>query len=335
MKSKKSLLKFLIGTITTVSLITGSATSSFAASKPVNKATLSSTPLYSFSVISDTHVIYNDTDKTINALNCIKNNFNDKCIVINGDVVDNYNEYSTLSRVMSYANNSGSKRLPYVYFNFGNHEFVKDGQGSPEGENYNNLLNNFINSTNSIQSSLGHSDAYRDAGKSYDWKYVNGNLLFFLGTDKIAYDDQINCADLDRNYQLNHLFNKLDTTSGWKFVFCHQPPHGIIHGADWQNCICERAYNDYNGDYFESEISKRSKTIMFASHMHNSFNTYRFTGSNDNFGQLGGCSVFGTSSIKEASQGLHVTVYSDHVNVDAIQYNSGTSYTKLFSKTVR
>jgi hypothetical protein len=321
MKKNKGLLKFLIVTITTVGLISGTSIGASA-----------STQLYTFDVISDTHVKPGDTDKTTTALKCIKNNFNDKCIVINGDVVDNMYSYDALSSAVSNAN-SGSKRLPYIYFNYGNHEFVEDGGGSPVVEWYNWSLNEFGNKTNAIQSSLsyasGVSHGGRGVGQTYDWQYVNSNIFFFLGTDKLAWDDQINCADLNRNYQLSHLDDKLNA-SGWKFVFCHQPPHGTLHGADWQNCICEREYNDYNGDYFESLVSRHSKTIMFASHLHNNFNSYKFNDNSDsNFHQLGGCSIFGTSSIKEASQGLHVTVYDNQIVVQAVQYNSEYGYSVI------
>jgi hypothetical protein len=69
---------------------------------------------------------------------------------------------------------------------------------------------------------------------------------------------------------------------------------------------------------------------MFASHLHNNFNSYKFNDNSDsNFHQLGGCSIFGTSSIKEASQGLHVTVYDNQIVVQAVQYNSEYGYSVI------
>lgn len=347
MKKKKSLLTLLVTAITAASLVTATSTGSFvAAAKTTTGATLSNTPLYSFSVISDCHVNTNDTDRNVNftnALQCIKYKFGgDSCIVMNGDVVDDNSEYDTLGKLISSANSG--KKLPYIYFNYGNHEFDDQPDGSPHVENYNRSLNTFITETNRIQTNyLNHSDAVRDAGNSYDWKYVKGNLFFFLGTDKLAYDQQINCADLDRNYQLSHLFSKLNSTSGWKFVFCHQPPHGTVQGSDWTNCICERSYDDPNGDYFENNIKQYNKTLMFTSHTHRDFNQYKntsdgykdaFGGHNDDFYQLGGCSVFNTSSVRYCAQGLHVIVYSDHVHVDGVQYKSPTSVSFVSKRDV-
>lgn len=321
MKTMKNLSKLLVATLATVGLISGTSISASA-----------STRLYTFDVISDTHVKSGDTNantRTATALKCIKNNFNDKCIVINGDVVDNWDGYDALSGVINSAN-SGSEKLPYIYFNFGNHEFRREASRSSEKEWYDWSVNEFANKTNSIQASLSHDSDVTNNNRSgsYDWQYVKNNIFFFLGTDRLEYDEQNDCADLNRGYQLKHLDDKLDN-SGFKFVFCHQPPHGTIHGADWKNSICERDYNDYNGDYFESLLSKHNNTIMFTSHMHNDFNTYGFNGNNDNFYKLGGCSIFGTSSILQASQGLHVIVYNDKVIVRALQFNSDDDYDQI------
>ncbi|MBU3107022.1 metallophosphoesterase family protein [Clostridium gasigenes] len=329
MKKNKNLLKFMSAIVTTVGLISATSISASA-----------STRLYTFDVLSDTHVKSGDTNantRLSTALNCIKSNFDDKCIVINGDVVDDYYQYSTLDSVIRNAN-SGSEKLPYIYFNFGNHEFRAAASNSSQSEWYKWSLNEFATKTNAIQASLSHdsdvTNNSRSSDSSYDWQYVKNNVFFFLGTDRLEYDQQNDCADLNRNYQLSHLDNKLNS-SGWKFVFCHQPPHGVIHGADWRNSICERAYNDPNGEYFQSLISKHNNTIMFTSHMHNNFNTYGLDDNcNSNFHQLGGSSVFGTSSVLEASQGLHVVVYDDKVTVKAVQYNSDNDYDVIESKTI-
>ncbi|MDS0527722.1 metallophosphoesterase [Clostridium sp. SHJSY1] len=328
MKKNKILSKLLITTTTIIGLMIGVSISASA-----------KTRLYTFDVISDTHVKSGDTNantRTATALKCIKNNFDDKCIVINGDVVDDYYQYDTLQSIISNAN-SGSEKLPYIYFNFGNHEFRPSASHSSEVEWYDWSVNEFSKKTNAIQSFLSHdSDVTANSRSgSYDWQYVKNNIFFFLGTDKLEYDEQNDCADLNRDYQLSHLDDKLNN-SGWKFVFCHQPPHGTIHGADWQNCICERAYNDYNGDYFEGLLSKHTNTIMFTSHMHNNFNTYNFYDNSDsNFHQLGGTSIFGTSSIMEASQGLHVKVYDSEVVVQGVQYTSDNDYNVIAEKTIK
>lgn len=91
-----------------------------------NSATSSKQNLeYSFSVISDTHVGISITkqdaraaiENTTTALNCIKNCFpKDKCIVINGDIVDNYHDssYNALGKIISKVNKTG-KKLPYIF----------------------------------------------------------------------------------------------------------------------------------------------------------------------------------------------------------------------------
>lgn len=83
------------------------------------------TLLYSFSIISDTHLGVNESKnskkiaiaKITLTLNCIKYCFpNDKCIVINGDVVDNYynSSYSDLTNAIINANSPSKKFLTSI-----------------------------------------------------------------------------------------------------------------------------------------------------------------------------------------------------------------------------
>jgi hypothetical protein len=253
MKVKKIISTFLLTTITTAGLATSHITPASASAKSVS----ASTPLYTFSVISDTHIGYGYSaiKNTSTALNCIKNSFTDRCIVINGDVVDNYldSSYQDLANVVNNVNTntaspsynpssiSGSKaKLPYIYFNFGNHEFRENASWSSDQSKYAWSLSQFDTYTRSIQTKLtpnGVSYTDRDRDKSYDVQYVNNATLFFLGSDNVNYGD---CAYLDPNYQLNYLKTKVNNSP--LFLFCHQPIYNTVSGSDANNCIYNRPY---------------------------------------------------------------------------------------------
>ncbi|MBU3075838.1 metallophosphoesterase family protein [Clostridium estertheticum] len=327
MKIRKKLSKSLVAIIAAVGLISGTSTSAFASTSKM---------LYEFDVISDTHVGATDPNAnahTTTALNCIKNNFNDKSIVINGDVVDNYwdSSYNALYNIVSNAN-SGSKKLPYIYFNFGNHEFRPSASSSSQPEWYDWSLSQFDTYTRKIQTNLlspnGVSYGDRGQGQSYDLQHINNTNLFFLGTDRLVYGDTNDCADLDRDTQLNYLKGTLDS-GRLTFMFCHQPPHGTVHASDWKNCIWDSVNSDNNSVFFKSLIGQYKNAIMFTSHTHNDFNTYPLKGNDDNFAMVGNCPIFGTSSIKDASQGCHVVVYNNQVVVTAMHYISDYKYEQL------
>ncbi|MHC1683135.1 MAG: metallophosphoesterase [Clostridiaceae bacterium] len=339
MKKSKSLLRLLVAAVTTVGLISGTTA-------PVSAST-TSTFLYEFDVISDTHIGAGSTaiKNTSTALNCIKNSFpQSRCIVINGDVVDNYqsSSYNTLATVVDYVNKnqadpsynptslSGSTRkLPYVYFNFGNHEFRPTASSSSIPEYYSWSLSQFNTYTRSIQTKLSPNGVTyydRSSTGSYDLQYVNNTKFFFLGTDTLSYTDD--CAYLNPNYQLKYLSSKLD--GKLTFLFCHQPPSGApsnrIYGADTLNCISN------TGDLY-NVIASHPEVIMFTSHEHNKFSSYPFT-NGANFATLGSSSIFGTSSVLEGPEGCHVKVYNNKVVVSGIHYNSANSYTTVTTKTI-
>ncbi|QAA32420.1 metallophosphoesterase family protein [Clostridium manihotivorum] len=336
MRLKSILTALLVTSITTATLLTGSKTHVSASVK----AKVATTPLYTFSVISDTHLGsgYTAIKNTSTALNSIKNNFSDRCIVINGDVVDNYldSSYQDLTNVVNYVNTNTANpsynpssisgktsKLPYIYFNFGNHEFRENATWSSDQSKYDWSLSQFCTYTRSIQTKLtpnGVSYTDRDRDKSYDVQYVNNATLFFLGSDNVNYGD---CAYLDPNYQLSYLQTKINNKP--LFLFCHQPIYNTVYGSDANNCI-------YNSSDLTNIIGSHSNAIMFTSHTHNSFTST--SGFSQNFAKVGQSSVFATSSVVEGPQGLHVKVYSDRVVVDAVSYTSGSSYSVIASKTV-
>lgn len=322
--------------ITVLSVAVALSTMSISAS-----AKIDSTASYTFDVISDTHIDdpsskYSTTNaatanrNTATALKAIKKSFpEDRCIVVNGDVVDNYwdSAYNQMYNIFHTANSDG--KLPYVYFNFGNHEFRRTASNSSEAEWYDWSISQFNTYTRKVQTELtpnGVSYDARGEGQAYDWQYVNNSLFFFLGSSKIEYDGYNDCALLDSSSQLANLDKKL-SEGRLTFLFCHQPPTNTVHGSDSYNSI-------HNTSEFNSIISKYKKAIMFTSHTHNDFNTYKFFGSNSNFSNVGNASIFGTSSILEGPQGCHVEVYSDGVIVYGVRYKTNGSYDILTKRTV-
>lgn len=322
MKRHKFLYKLLLTTLTTAALISATAISASA-----------STLQYSFSVISDTHIGINDTSahaqqaisNTTTTLNCIKNCFpNDKCIVINGDVVDNYQDssYQTLANIISSVNNSG-RRLPYIYFNLGNHEFRPSGSSSSIPDYYNWSISQFVNKTRDIQTKLsvasGVTFSCRDTDKAYDIQHVCNTPFFFLGTDSIDWGSTNDCAYLNPDYQLNYMDNSIG--SGLSFVFCHQPPYNTVEGSDSSNCIT-------NTSDLEAVLNNHPKAIMFTAHTHLNFEDH------SNYSTLGPCSIFSSPSIYENnSEGYHVDVYDNYVHISAIRYTSNNSYYSIPSSS--
>ncbi|GFZ32110.1 phosphohydrolase [Clostridium zeae] len=344
MKRNKSLLKVLIASITAVGLICGTSISAFAQGR------------YEFDVISDTHVGHSSTDitNTTLALNCIKNKFPDsKCIVINGDVVDNNQKtsYDALYNIISNVNSTTTK-LPYIYFNYGNHEFRANASDS--SSNYTGNLAYFNQRTRDIQARLlGNKGNVtineRTPGSSYDMQYINkatNDRLFFLGTDYIPSGNTDN-SYLDPNtqlYQLGLAINANKTESintGIKkplFVFSHQPIANTVWGSEtsrnWGNII--------DSDQLISKLANHPEVITFTSHIHKGFTS----GANaDDFYSLGGNdswgNIFSTSSVSydpnsnpAPAQGYHVIVWSNAVTVQAIQYISNTSYNVISSHTI-
>lgn len=338
MNFKKILSTFLLTTVAATGVFSGATNSIKASAKSVS----ASAPLYTFSVISDTHIGYDDYSaikNTSTALNSIKNCFpNDRCIVINGDVVDNYldSSYQDLANVVNCVNTntahpsynpssiSGSRaKLPYIYFNMGNHESRENAHWSSDQSKYDWSLSQFCTYTRSIQTKLtpnGVSYGDRDRDKAYDVQYVNNSTLFFLGTDDVNHGD---CAYLNPDYQLNYLKTKINNKP--LFLFCHQPIYNTVYGSDANNCI-------YNSNDLTDIISSHSNVVMFTSHTHNNYTKSK--GFSENFATVGESSVFATSSILEGPQGCHVKVYSNKVVVEAVSYTSGNTYSVIASKTV-
>lgn len=291
---------------------------------------------YSFSVISDTHLGVDETKysgkiaelKTTIALNCIKNCFpKDKCIVINGDVVDNYYETSYDSLASTILKVKG---IPYIYFNLGNHEFKSNGNGPSIEKYYYKSIDQFANKTRYIQSKLNAaadiSHFCRDKNKSYDLQYVQHTPLFFLGSDSITSGSTNDCAYLNSD-QLNYLSHHI--SAGLSFIFCHQPPYDTVKGSDASNCI-------YNTNDLLHVLKSHPKTIIFTAHTHRAFENYPLTFGN-NYSKLGSCPVITSPSVYRSLEGLHVSVYNDLVYIQGIKYCSNVSYTTYpsWSITIR
>lgn len=281
---------------------------------------------YSFSVISDTHLGVDETKysgkiaiaKTTTALNCIKNCFpKDKCIVINGDIVDNYYETSYDSLTNTILN---VKNLPYIYFNLGNHEFKSNGNGSSIKKYYYQSISEFVNKTRYIQTKLNASadisHFYRDKNKAYDLQYVQYTPFLFLGSDSITEGSTNDCAYLNSD-QLSYLSQHINT--GLSFVFCHQPPYNTVKGSDASNCI-------YNTNDLLHVLKSHPKAIIFTAHTHRDFENYPLTFGN-NYSKLGSCPVITSPSVYRSLEGLHISVYNDLIYIQGIKYCSNVSYT--------
>ena len=351
MKKIKSLLKIAAATTIILGLCTSFSSTSVEAARRKF--------LYSFSVISDTHIGNEDNNGLKNlsiALNSIKNCFpNDKCIVINGDVVDNYNDasYNWLNMCIDKVNNNefdatynsacinlSNHKLPYIYFNLGNHETRKTAKWGSNPDYYPWSLSQFTCRTREIQVKLSPASDVtytpRDQSSPYIEQTVCNNKFIFIGSDKV--DDQDDCAYIG-NDQLRSLSDSISgSDDNLTFLFCHQPPLGDrdnpgIYQVNSANCI-------NSSDAFKNIVGQKKKLIMFTSHEHNKFAAYDFS-EGKNFAQFGTVPVFSTSSVKEGGEvnengcdGCHVTVYSDRVLVQGINYIKGNDYKEVCRKII-
>ncbi|MBD7912445.1 MULTISPECIES: metallophosphoesterase [Clostridium] len=331
-KSKK-LIKVLIAAITTVGLIAGASTSAFA---------------YEFDVISDTHMGSDDcggwrADSNLNtALTCISKYYNnDQCVVVNGDIVDGgeswkYKKlYDTINNFSYYDSSSRktyTKRdIPFMYFNIGNHEYVVNGQTGDRSS----CLNNFNSWTNSMQSLLNTKNRVTNYSRnnSYDLQYINGknDRLAFLGTDEIpsnSCDAYLAPSQIDWLGQtIRQNRNEWSNSRGKKpmFVFLHQPLNDTVYGSDTSNS----EFNDWgkliNTDTLkEYALNGHPEVIMFTGHTHKQFNN-AYYGDSDNFCSLyNSANIFGVPSLANNEyepEGYHVSVYSDGVVVQGVQYS--------------
>ncbi|URZ04384.1 metallophosphoesterase family protein [Clostridium felsineum] len=317
MNKIKFLFLFIIALIiTTILVSTPESTSKVSANHILQ---------YSFSVISDTHIGVDESknsskiakNKLAIALKCIEKNFpKDKCIVINGDVVDNYYESSYNELTNTILSVNYSKKLPYIYFNLGNHEFKYNGEGPSISECYNENLNRFINKTQNIQSKLTAnkdiSHTFRSTNKPYDLQYVGNTPFFFLGSDSVVKGKTNDCAYLKFNDQLKSLNDSIGT--GLSFIFCHQPPLNTVKGSNASNCIS-------NTDELLEVLKKHPNAIMFTAHTHRTFDNSPLTFGN-NYSKLGSCPVITSPSVFRSLEGIHVNVYEDMISVEGVKYHS-------------
>lgn len=321
---RKKFLKRLLSVviISTVAIISATSTAASASS-------------YTFDVISDTHygaTSYNGSTKTINTLNCIKNRYpKDKCIVINGDVVDN-NQNNTYNNLYSDINRIKSG-LPYIYFNYGNHEFMSNPATNktnpPKQANFNDNLTTFNRVTNNIDRLLltKPSDITGNLRNGrYSEQTVCGNTFVFLGSDKIVSSNTdsayLNSSDLKK---LQNVINN-NKNNNPIFVFVHQPIYNTTTGStrsDWGYVT--------NSTDFKNIIKDHPEVIVFTSHTHVSLsdtkNYYSF-GNNK-------AKVFSTSTVSDTNtpEGYHITVQNNKVQVSSVQYRSANGTVSPYRTT--
>lgn len=256
-------------------------------------------PLYSFQILSDTHLTSGIKDiHDVNFDSALKdiNNIepNSSRLIIDGDVVDsglkaNWDTYSQILNANKHSQIDAA---------LGNHDTWQENSWIDQSE-YNISKQNFLNYT-------GEPNAY------YDY-WLNGNHFIFLGSEQ---------SDGNKAYisdtQLKWFDQKLaENASGNKpiFVFVHQPLYDTVAGSK-----PGQGWNDLAQDSQVREIlAKYPQAIFFTGHTH-----YEF-GSNCTMYNEKCCTMFNIPSCgycwtdenteDDISEGYYVDVYKDKVIV--------------------
>jgi 3',5'-cyclic-AMP phosphodiesterase len=274
-------------------------------------------PVLSFPVLSDIHVEAGDNPTTQRTQEHLKaalqdlNTINPRSdtMVINGDLGDGRQaDYNTLSQIL--------KQTPHppIHYTIGNHEFYQalyDQEGTwspstfPNDTTEQESISRFLNFT-------GQNKLYYD-----DW--IKGYHFIFLGSEHYRqYDASIgNSAYLSQD-QLQWLDQTLKAKNDPQkpvFVFLHQGlPNTVAgtSGADYQGVV--------QANELTQILSKYPQVNLFTSHTHTTLQSPQ-TEVKDGFTMINTSSVFEPYNENDQpapsteSQGLYVTVYTDHVEV--------------------
>jgi hypothetical protein len=287
---------------------------------PENMRFKQEAPLYTFDVMSDTHIQSWDSEMNTHlgiALQDIKKNDpKSGGIFLVGDMVDqgfdeNYKKFFSIVD----ANADG---MPPLNLIMGNHEFM-DFSSSQPYSNSDGKLQKWINNT-------GHTTPYYDS-------YISGQHFIMMGSedysdlkDGYAHD----YCDISET-QFDWLRNKLAETKDKKqpiFLFLHQPMLNTVAGS--------YESQGWNGVRPNQEAELRSilkdypQTILFDGHTH-----WILQADHEMYdGKSSFASIFNTASAGylwsdanetiNGSQGLYVEVYKDKVLVKGRNYIDGT-----------
>lgn len=256
-------------------------------------------PLYSFQVISDTH-IQSDLSCAydVNFANALKDINNvepgSSRLIINGDVTNagiraNWEAYNKI-----ISNNTH----PKIDCSFGNHDTWQEHSWVDQ-DAYNTSKQNFLNYT-------GESNVY------YDY-WLNDNHFIFLGSEKsngnYAYFSNTQLKWFEETLQKNAASNKPI------FVFIHQPLYDTVSGS--------KPGQEWNGIEQDSAVrailAKYPQSILFTGHTHWEFGS-KYIMYNQKI-----CSMFNIPSCgycwtdsdteDDISEGYYLDVYKDKVVV--------------------
>lgn len=274
-------------------------------------------PILSFPVLSDIHVEAGNNSTTQRTQDHFKEALQDlnsinphsDTMVINGDLGDGRKaDYNTLNSIL--------KQTPHppIYYTIGNHEFYQalydqKGTWSPT---------TFPNNTTE-QESISRFENFTGHNKLYYDEWLKGYHFIFLGSEHYRqYDTSIENSAYLSEEQLQWLDQTLrekNDPSKPVFIFLHQ---GL------PNTVAGTTGSDYQGVVQAKELtqilSKYPQVILFTSHTHATLTSPQNMVKN-------GFTMINTSSVFEpyqgdnqpapstASEGLYVTVYADHVEV--------------------
>lgn len=258
-----------------------------------------SDPLYSFQVLSDTHITSDLTavhdknfDSALKDINTIDPNSSK--LIINGDVTDcglksNWDAFSQILNTNKHPNVSAS---------FGNHDTWQDNSWVDQNQ-YAISKQNYLSYTNS-------PNIY------YDY-WLQNNHFIFLGSEKsngnIAYLSDTQLQWFDKTLAQNAASNKPI------FVFIHQPLYDTVSGS--------KPGQGWNGIEQDTEVknilAKYPQAILFTGHTHWEFGS-KYIMYNEKY-----CTMFNIPSCAycwtdantedDISEGYYIEVYNDKVLV--------------------
>lgn len=284
-------------------------------------------PLYTFDVMSDTHVQAWDSEQNerVNMAfqDIKKNDPHSKGIIVNGDMVDqgfddNYKNFFSIV-------NKNKEGLPPLYLVMGNHEFMDFSTANPY--------------TNATDEKMQKWLSYTQNSAPYYDTYINGQHFIMLGSEEYSelssgYDHDY--CDISET-QFNWLRTKLAETKDKKepiYLFLHQPMQNTVAGS--------LEYQGWNGVKPDQEQELRSilkdypQVIMFNGHTH-----WLLESDHEMYdGKSSFASIFNTASAGylwsdanqaiDSGEGLYIEVYKDKLLVKGRNYTDGTWVPKAF-----
>ena len=254
-------------------------------------------PLFTFAVLSDTHVtrrlISHNNANYWQALRQITAEApSTELIVINGDITDNGapGEYESLLDIEGMFPD-----LPAVYYTIGNHDSDKNDS------DFSVLRERFLELT-------GTEEVY------YSFE-AGGSTFIMLGNEGAEGEDPdlANLSDTQLNWLDETLAEAVETNPDRPvFIFIHQPMEGTVAATFEGSDIAQSA------ELMEI-IEKYPEAVVFSGHTHRSMTGTLALRSEDGFvsylhdGVV--CAVWDGTQDTYDSQGLVVSVYEDYIRV--------------------